>query len=171
MYYSDSRRSIELDPRRTLVWLSLVGGLMLNLLPYPDHWFIYKPDFVAVILVIWAMRLRRPLTFTLVFMFGILMDVAYTATLGQHAFAYCVLLATASLFRRPYAIANHLHRCVFILITLTVTLAASLLVSMVYEAATLEYSVFYPALVGAGICLLLPMVLAMLRLPLGGHAH
>lgn len=168
MYHSDSRRSIELDPSRVFVWLSLLGGMIFNLLPYPDQWFLYKPDFVALVLVIWALRLRRPVSFTMVFIVGILMDVAYTATLGQHAFAYCLLLGTATLFRRPYAIANRFHRSVFVFVTLVVTMAASLLVSMVYEGATVEYQFFYPAAVGAMGWLILPLLLSMLRLPLAG---
>lgn len=170
MYYSDSRRLIELDPRRVTVWLSLLGGLMLNLLSYPDAWFAYKPDFVALILVIWALRLRRPIPFSMVFLVGILMDVAYTATLGQHAFAYSVLLGVATFLHRPYAIANRLHRAVFVFLTLAFTIGASLLVSMVFESASAEFSTFTPALIGAGAWLVMPLLLVFARSGKGDFA-
>ena len=100
IYYSDSRRLIAREPAREWIWLSLLGGMLCNLFPYPDDWFAFKPDFVAMLIIYWGLRLRVALSFSLVFFCGIFMDVAYTATLGQHAFAYAIALAIAMMFRR-----------------------------------------------------------------------
>ena len=169
-YHSDFHSSIERDPKRSLVWFSLVGGLLLNLLPYPDQWFIYKPDFVALFLAVWSLRLSKPVSFSMVIMFGVLMDVAYTATLGQHVFAYSILLAVATLFRRPYSIANRLHRSIFILLALVAGLSASLFVSWIYEDASINYEVLYPALIGAVIWFVFPVLTSVIRPWRGGGA-
>lgn len=157
-YHSDMRRSIELDPSFRLVLFTLLAGFLLNMLPYPDHWFVYKPDFVGLVLVYWGLKMRKPFSLTLAFLVGIVMDVAYTAALGQHAFAYIVLLMTVAVFRRPYVIARKLQQVVFVGIALAAAIASSLLVSWFFEDGSIAATHFMPAAVGAGIWLVLPLL-------------
>lgn len=166
-YHSDVTRSIERDPGLRLIALSLACGLLLNLLPYPDAWFEYKPDFVALLLAYWALRMRRSFPFAVAFAAGILMDVAYTAALGQHAFAYAALLLVAHFLKRPYVIANRAQQAVFAGLALAAAIAASLLVSRAYESIAVAPADFKPALVGMLLWLLLPLLLAP-RPPAGG---
>ncbi len=163
MYYSDSRRLITRDPAWQLVWLSLLGGILVNLFPYPDSWFVFKPDFVAMIIVYWGLRLRSSLPFALVFCCGILMDVAYTATLGQHAFAYTVTLAIAMMFRRAYLLASGLQKLFFVGCSLTGATAALLLVSMVFDNSIPKLVDFQSVIYGLGLWLIFPLLLHPLR--------
>ena len=166
-YHSDMRRSIELDPSLRLVLFTLFFGFLLNMLPYPDHWFAYKPDFVALVLVYWGLKMRKHFSLTLAFGVGIMMDVAYTAALGQHAFAYIVLLMAVSLFRRPYVIARKLQQAVFVGIALSASIASSLLVSWIFEDGSVALEHFIPAAVGAGIWWVLPLLASSRKLSPG----
>lgn len=167
MYHSDMRRSIERESSRAFIWFTLLLGFLLNLLPYPDHWFEFKPDFVALLLVYWALRVRKPISLTLAFTLGVLMDVAYTAALGQHAFAYAVLLGVTTVFRSTYVIATRLQQVCYVGIALAAGIASSLAVSMWLEGGTPTLADFQPALVGAGIWLVLPLLLT----PAARFAH
>jgi rod shape-determining protein MreD len=95
--FSSSR--ILLPVRPWFITLSLIGALLLNLLP-TDHW-PFMPDWVALVLCFWSVREFRRVGMGWAFCLGLLMDVADGAILGQHCFAY-VLLAygAASLSRR-----------------------------------------------------------------------
>lgn len=159
-YYSDVQRAIVREPGLRIIIPSLLLGLLLNLLPYPDAFFAYKPDFVALMLAYWALRMRKPFSFTLVFVAGILMDVAYTAALGQHAFAYTVLLLATHVLKRPYVIANRAQQAFFAGLALAAAIAASLLVSALYEDILVSLRDFQPALTGALLWLLLPLLLS-----------
>ena len=159
MYHSDMSRSIEREASRGFIWFTLLLGFLLNLLPYPDRWFEFKPDFVALLLVYWALRVRNPISMTLAFTLGILMDVAYTAALGQHAFAYTILLVVATTFRTSYVIATKIQQVVYVGLALAAGIGASLVVSIVQQGGTLTLGDFQPALVGAGIWLVLPLLL------------
>lgn len=158
-YHSDMRRSIERESSRPFIWFTLLLGFLLNLLPYPDRWFEFKPDFVALLLVYWALRVRDPISMTMAFALGVLMDVAYTAALGQHAFAYTVMLVVATTFRPTYVIATRIQQVIYVGVCLAAGIGASLVVSMALEGGTPTFVDFQPAAVGAGIWLVLPMLL------------
>lgn len=95
--FSSSR--ILLPVRPWFITLSLVGALLLNLMP-TAHW-AGMPDWIALVLCFWSVREFRRVGMGWAFILGLLMDVADGAILGQHCFAY-VLLAYggASLSRR-----------------------------------------------------------------------
>ena len=158
-YQSDSMRDLEAPPSRLLIWSTLLLAMILNLVPYPDGWFAYKPDFMALLIVFWLFRARQAIGYTAAFGLGLLTDVAYTSTLGQHSFAYAVLVLVADLLRNPYVIAGRLQQCVFVTIALGAALAASLGVSVVFDDAVASTGDLLPALIGGLLWLLLPMIL------------
>jgi rod shape-determining protein MreD len=71
------------------IWLSLFGGLSLNMLPWGR--VAGMPDFLAVALVFWNVHQPRRVGVGVAFMLGLLMDVHQGALLGQHALAYTLL--------------------------------------------------------------------------------
>ncbi len=158
-YQSDAMRDLEAVPSRLLIWLSLFCALCLNLAPYPDEWFVFKPDFVALLITYWVFRMRDAVGYSAAFLLGLLSDIAYTSTLGQHSFAYAVLVLTADFLRNPYVIAGRLQQCVFVMIALGAALGASLGVSAIFDDATPAAVDFLPALTGAGLWLALPLLL------------
>ena len=83
------------------ILLTLVSGLLLNLLPWYGLALSLRPDFVALILLFWAIREPRKLGFAAVWIAGLLMDVGDGVILGQHAFAYSLgVYAAIELHRR-----------------------------------------------------------------------
>ncbi|MGE5385334.1 MAG: rod shape-determining protein MreD [Betaproteobacteria bacterium] len=81
--------------RPWFVYATLFAALMLNLLPTSD--WSWMPDWIALVLCFWSVREFRRIGMGWAFLLGIVMDVANSAALGQHALAYVVLayLATA----------------------------------------------------------------------------
>lgn len=82
------------------ILLTLVSGLLLNLLPWHGLALSLRPDFVALILLFWAIREPRKLGFAAVWIAGLLMDVGDGVILGQHAFAYSLGVYAAIVLHR-----------------------------------------------------------------------
>ncbi len=80
------------------VYTTLFVGLMLNFL-VPASWPAV-PDWVALILCFWSVREFRRVGMGWAFLLGLVMDVANSAALGQHALAYVVLAYLASTLSR-----------------------------------------------------------------------
>ncbi|MDR2637035.1 MAG: rod shape-determining protein MreD [Zoogloeaceae bacterium] len=78
---------------------SLALALLLNLLP--TRQWVFMPDWMMLTLCFWSMREWRSVGMGYAFLFGLVMDVADGAALGQHALAYVLVsYAASSLSRR-----------------------------------------------------------------------
>ncbi len=69
--------------------LTLLLAFAINLVPLGRTPLM--PDFVALVLVFWNVHQSRRVGVGVGFVFGLLMDVAHNAVLGQHALAYTLL--------------------------------------------------------------------------------
>lgn len=80
---------------------SLLAAFLLNLLPWGR--VIAAPDFVALVLVFWAIHQPRRVGMGAAFLLGLLMDVHDAARLGENALAYTVLSYGAIMLHRRVA--------------------------------------------------------------------
>ena len=78
--------------RALIIYISLVVGLVLTMLPLPDWVQIYRPNWVALILIYWSMALPKRVGLWFAFFTGLLVDTAQGTLLGQHALALIVII-------------------------------------------------------------------------------
>jgi rod shape-determining protein MreD len=71
------------------IWVTLLSALMLNMLPIGRT--PWMPDFLALVLVFWAVHQPLRIGVGAAFIFGLAMDVHQASLLGQHALAYTAL--------------------------------------------------------------------------------
>lgn len=72
--------------------LSLLLGLTLQILPLPDWSQIYRPDWVALVLIYWSMALPKRIGVGFAFVSGLLVDVMQGTLLGQHSLALVIII-------------------------------------------------------------------------------
>ena len=94
-----SRDSMRLPAPLRLLVGSFMIALLLNLLPWSGVALQMRPDFVLLILLYWSVTEPRSVGQGLGFLLGLLMDVADSALLGQHALVYVVVIFFAQLLR------------------------------------------------------------------------
>jgi len=78
--------------RRLPVVTTIIVALMLMVVPMPDWAAPFRPDWVALTLVYWAMMLPRTWSVGSAWLVGIVLDVAQGTILGQHALALCLIV-------------------------------------------------------------------------------
>lgn len=110
--------SREASSRRLPVVVTLVVGLMLSIMPLPNLIAPFRPDWLALLLIFWAMQLPRTWSIGTAWITGLILDVSYGTLLGQHALALCVIVFVTVRF--------HLLMRVFPLSQLTATVFALL---------------------------------------------
>lgn len=106
------------NARRLPVLLSFVVALMLSIVPLPAAIEAFRPDWVALTLIYWAMTLPRSYSVGTAWVVGIVVDVAHGTLLGQHALALCFIIYVTVKF--------HLQLRVFPLSQMTATVFALL---------------------------------------------
>ena len=82
----------ERASRRLPVVTCIVAALMLAIAPMPDWANAFRPDWVALTLIYWAMMLPRTYSVGTAWIVGIVLDVAQGTLLGQHAVALCLVV-------------------------------------------------------------------------------
>ncbi len=102
--------------RRLPVVITLFVGLMLSIMPLPGGIQPFRPDWLALLLIFWAMQLPRSWSVGTAWIIGVVLDVSYGTLLGQHAVALCVIVFITVRF--------HLLMRVFPLSQLTATVFA-----------------------------------------------
>ena len=100
------------------VIVAIIVALMLTVVPLPDGAEPYRPDWVALTLIYWAMMLPRTWSVGSAWVVGLLLDVAQGTILGQHALALCIVVFVTVRF--------HLLMRVFPMQQLTATIFALL---------------------------------------------
>lgn len=78
--------------RRLAVIITIIISLMLMVVPIPDWAAPYRPDWVALTLIYWAMMMPRTWSVGSAWIVGIVLDVAQGTILGQHALALCLIV-------------------------------------------------------------------------------
>ncbi len=71
--------------RYLVIYLSLVVGLILMILPLPDWVQAYRPNWVALILIYWSMALPKRVGLWFALFTGLLVDTLHGALLGMDA--------------------------------------------------------------------------------------
>lgn len=78
--------------RRIPVFVTIIIALMLSVLPLPGWLEAFRPDWIAITLIYWAMMLPRTWSVGSAWLVGLVLDVAQGTLLGQHALALCVVV-------------------------------------------------------------------------------
>ena len=144
------------------VGLTLIGALLLNLLPLSGTALALRPDFLAVVLLYWCIQAPRYVGVGIAWLMGLLMDVGDATVFGQHAIAYAFLAYAAEYFRRRVLRFPLWQQAAQVAVLLALCSALVLLVRYVGGAPWPGWTLFLPALTGA---LLWPLVSALLQAP------
>ena len=78
--------------RYFVIFLSLLTGLILMIMPLPETVQIYRPHWVALMLIYWSMAIPERIGLWFAFFSGIMVDVSQGTLLGQHTLALIIIV-------------------------------------------------------------------------------
>lgn len=76
--------------------LSVLFSLVLMVVPLPEWLFYFRPDWLALVLIYWALATPDRVGAVVGFILGLLMDVLLVKTFGLHALGMCIVGFVAS---------------------------------------------------------------------------
>jgi rod shape-determining protein MreD len=87
--------------RRSVIYLSLLLGFILTIMPLPEWAQTFRPLWVVLILIYWCLALPERVGVGVGWIAGLLLDVLTGSLLGQHALGLAVVaFLTLKLYRR-----------------------------------------------------------------------
>ena len=79
------------NSRGTMI-ATLLAGFALTMLPLPQSVEAFRPDWVLMLLIFWAIRLPQSYSVGTAWVAGIILDVVQGTYLGQHALALSLVV-------------------------------------------------------------------------------
>lgn len=122
-----ARDVMKLPASVGLIFFSLVGAYLLEVLPWSGNWLLARPDFVLIVLIFWVVHEPRSIGQGIAFALGLLMDVSDSMLLGQHALAYVIATFGAQVIR-VRILSFHLPEQTLHVLGLTITASMVILV-------------------------------------------
>ncbi|MFC3123027.1 rod shape-determining protein MreD [Agaribacter flavus] len=80
----------------TFIYICIIVGLILQIIPMPPLIDIYRPDWLLMILCYWAMALPNRVSVGVAAICGITLDILYGTALGVHCFALTIAIFIVS---------------------------------------------------------------------------
>ncbi len=140
--------------------LTLIVAFMLNVMPLPDWAREFRPDWVTLVMIYWAMALPARIGVTIAWLSGLLLDVSHGAILGQHALGLVLVSYIVHIQHQRIRVASLVQQAIVIFFLLLLKQLIVLWVSGIVGRAPGTWLYFMPSFIGA---LLWPWIYIILR--------
>ncbi|MGI2170298.1 rod shape-determining protein MreD [Shewanella sp. MF05960] len=84
--------SAHIASGRLVVWLTLFIGMMFQIMPLPSMVENWRPDWLLMVMVYWAMALPHRYSILTAWILGVMLDVLLGATLGIRSLALSLVI-------------------------------------------------------------------------------
>lgn len=129
-----------------LIWGSLLLALVLQVMPMPESWLLWRPCWLGMALVYWCLVLPSRVGVTHGFVFGLLLDLLDGTVLGEHALMMSLLAFLALLLYQRMRFYSLWQQAPMVMIITGLILLLEQWVRMVIGSSTLHLQFILPAL-------------------------
>lgn len=130
---------------------TVIVALMLEMFPLPDWAQPFRPDWVTLVLIYWAMAIPEQVGVTVAWISGLLLDVTQGAILGQHAIGLVLVVYLVHLQYLRLRVFSLVQQAMVVFVLLMLKQLLVLWVSGIVGLAPDAGSYFLPSFVGAVI--------------------
>ena len=140
--------------------ITIIGALMLAIMPLPDWAVVYRPDWVVLVLIYWAMESPSKIGVTMAWFAGLLLDVSYGTLMGQHAIGLVLAIYVVHMQHQRLRMASLLQQAIVIFFLLLIKQLLTLWVDGMLGRAPDSWLYFMPTITST---LLWPWTYLILR--------
>lgn len=140
--------------------MTLFVAFMLTIMPLPEWVVEFRPDWVTLVLIYWAMALPTRTGVTIAWLTGLMLDVSHGAILGQHALGLTLVIYIVHIQHQRLRVVSLVQQAIVIFFLLLLKQLIVLWVSGIVGHAPDTWLYFMPTITGA---LLWPWIYIILR--------
>ena len=130
------------------VYLSLLVALLCQLFPWVGQGIIFRPDFMLVVLLYWLLRAPNLCNVGTAWFVGLLVDLATSSLLGQHALVFTLTAFIGLSYQRRLVLFNAWQLAGYVFALLVFERIAILLLKLFAGNDNPSWNYFWPILTG-----------------------
>ncbi|MEK7990013.1 MAG: rod shape-determining protein MreD [Thiotrichaceae bacterium] len=143
-----------------VIIFSFMISLMLAIMPLPQWAAIWRPDWVGLVLIYWAIATPQRVGVGVGWFVGILHDVLSDTLLGQHSLGYCLLAYAGVKLHRRIRVFPLWQQAVGIFILIGISQTLDIWIRGMLGHPPYGFSFIYPAITST---LFWPWIFILLR--------
>ncbi len=151
--------------------ITTIGAFMLAIMPLPDWAVEFRPDWVTLVLIYWAMAMPTRIGVTVAWFTGLLLDVSYGTLMGQHAVGMVLVIYVIHIQHQRLRVASLLQQAIVIFVLLLVKQLLSLWVDGMLGRAPDSWLYFMPTITSTLLWPWTYLILRDLRRKFGIEKH
>ena len=140
--------------------LTIITAFALAMMPLPDWAEKLRPDWVALVLIYWAMALPERVGVTYAFFAGLMLDVVYGTILGQHSIGLVLVVFFVLMQHQRMRVSSLLQQALVVFVLMLLKSVLVLWVDGMVGRSAGSWLYFAPSLISAMIW---PWVFIVLR--------
>lgn len=140
--------------------LTIFVAFMLTIMPLPEWAIEFRPDWVTLVLIYWAMALPARAGVSIAWLAGLMLDVSHGAILGQNALGLVLVIYIVHIQHQRLRVASLIQQAIVIFFLLLLKQLIVLWVSGIAGHAPDTWLFFMPCASGA---LLWPWIYIIMR--------
>ena len=103
-----------------VIYLCLLVALVLMILPLPDWAQIYRPNWMALVMIYWSMALPKHVGLWFAFFSGVILDTALGTLLGQHTLALVLIITINMNFYQRIRVLALAQQAIYVFVLLLI---------------------------------------------------
>jgi rod shape-determining protein MreD len=140
--------------------MTIIVAFALAIMPLPEWAKEFRPDWVTLVLIYWAMAMPMTVGVIVAWCAGLLLDVAYGSLMGQNAAGMAFIIWFVHIQHQRLRVASLLQQAMIIFVLLFIKQTGTLWVDGMLGRAPNSWFYYMPTLISA---LLWPWVYLILR--------
>jgi rod shape-determining protein MreD len=143
-----------------VVFASILIAMVLRILPVPENWAYFNPDWVLLVLMYWSMAIPEKVGVGYAWVVGLFSDMLTGRLLGQHALAYALVAYICVKMHRQLRLYPLYQQMLPVLLLLLLGQLLIFWTQNIKAASAIGWVYWLPSLMGT---LVWPLVLLTLR--------
>ncbi len=126
--------------------VTVIAAFMLSMMPLPDWAVKFRPDWVTLVIIYWAMTMPGRIGVTVAWFVGLMLDVSNGTLLGQQALGLVIIIYVIHMLHRRLRVASLIQQAIIIFFLLLIKQLLTLWVDGMLGYAPHTWLYFMPTL-------------------------